>query len=170
MQRAERHTANVGSEVVALANIGRMVDLVDETARNVGGSTSDEPIRYFAASESSAEIEETADQASAEVRRLRERLRGGLALVSAVATSEALRIAQETQSSNESFQRTVGIVGAVILGPSFVAGLFGANTAIPGEGAWWGFGLMAGLMVLSVVVLLAVLRRLVSTSQTPRAD
>lgn len=91
---------------------------------------------------------------------LRERIRTGLALVSAVLTSQALEVAEDTQSGNEDFQRIAGILGAVILGPTLVAGLFGANTALPGGGSWWGFGIMLALMVVSAVALLLVLRRL----------
>lgn len=103
-------------------------------------------------------IRAAAEDAMSAVRSLRERVRTGLALVSAVSTSQALEVAQETQKSNERFQRIVGVLGAAILGPTLVAELFGANTAIPGKDAWWGFAIMIALMILSAVALLAVLR------------
>jgi Mg2+ and Co2+ transporter CorA len=31
--------------------------------------------------------------------------------------------------------------------PTLIAGVFGSNTQIPGQGEWWGFGLLVLLMV-----------------------
>ena len=160
LDRARSRQRGSRFELPALADIGATVDFVDHQARTVGRPTSNEPTHYFTPSPASAEIEAAAEDTMTTLHGLRERIRTGLALVSAVSTSQALEVAEETQSGNEDFQRIAGILGAVILGPTLVAGLFGANTALPGGGSWWGFGIMLALMVVSAVALLLVLRRL----------
>ncbi len=47
----------------------------------------------------------------------------------------------------------------LVLVPTLVAGVFGANTAVPGGQAWWGFEVMLLLMVVSAVVVYAAIRR-----------
>jgi hypothetical protein len=143
-----------------LVSLGGMIDLVDPVLRNIGSPTADDPVRYFAPSPESATIERSAEDAISEVRNLRERVRTGLALVSAISTSRALEVALSSQSSSERFQRIVSVLGAAVLGPTLVVGLFGANTALPGKNTWWGFALMMILMVASAAALLAILRRL----------
>jgi hypothetical protein len=160
LERARSRQRGSRFELPALADIGATVDFVDHHARAVGRPTSNKPAHYFTTSPASAEIEAAAEDTVTTLHSLRERIRTGLALVSAVLTSQALEVAEETQSGNEDFQRIAGILGAVILGPTLVAGLFGANTALPGGGNWWGFGIMLALMVVSAVALLVVLRRL----------
>jgi Mg2+ and Co2+ transporter CorA len=49
-------------------------------------------------------------------------------------------------------------VTSVLLVPTFIAGTFGANTEIPGQGKWWGFVLMVILMVLGAVGTYALIR------------
>jgi Mg2+ and Co2+ transporter CorA len=46
----------------------------------------------------------------------------------------------------------------VLLVPTFIAGFFGANTQVPGQGKWWGFGLMVVLMVLGAAGAWALIR------------
>jgi Mg2+ and Co2+ transporter CorA len=59
----------------------------------------------------------------------------------------------------ERFQELAGVVAAVLLVPTLVVGVFGANTRLPGEGSWSGFGYMACAMVLSAVVTHALIDR-----------
>jgi CorA-like Mg2+ transporter protein len=166
LERTRKRRRGNSVELPALADLGAMVDFVGQVVRTVGPPSSHEPEHYFTPSPSSAEIRAAAEDAMAAVQSLRERVRTGLALVSAVSTSQALEVAQETQSSNQRFQRIISVLGAAILGPTLVAGLFGANTAIPGKEAWWGFAIMIALMILSAVALLAVLRWLGSSGET----
>jgi len=142
-----------------LADLGSMIDFVDQTAHTVGPPSEDAPESYFTASSSSSGIGVAAEDTMSAARNLRERVRTGLALVSSVSTSQALEVAQESQASDERFQRTISILGAVIVGPALVAGVFGANTALPGKNGWWGFAIMIASMALSALVLLAILNR-----------
>ena len=49
------------------------------------------------------------------------------------------------------------IVSAVFLVPALIAGVYGANTAIPGGGSWWGFIAMCVLMFLGIALALLYL-------------
>lgn len=46
----------------------------------------------------------------------------------------------------EDFQRNLSYLAAIFLAPSLVAGIFGANTELPGLNTWFGFALMLMLM------------------------
>ena len=64
------------------------------------------------------------------------------------------------QKSAERVQGYLGRVTGLVLVPTFVAGLFGANTALPGGGSWMGFEIMLVLMLISSVAVFFVLRRI----------
>ena len=64
------------------------------------------------------------------------------------------------QESTEKVQNYLGQVTGLVLVPTLIAGLFGANTALPGGGSWMGFELMMLLMILSGVAVYFVIRRL----------
>lgn len=66
------------------------------------------------------------------------------------------------QESSERLQGYLGKVTGLILVPTFVAGLFGANTALPGQGSWGGFELMVVLMVVSAAASYWFIRRLIT--------
>jgi hypothetical protein len=159
LERTRSAARGTRRQVSTLADLGGMVGLLGQAARAISEPSGSDPDYYFAPTAESSSIEERAGTVLRAVQGLRERVRTALALVSAVSTSEALEVARETQASGEQFQRAVGIFGAVILGPTLVVGLFGANVSVPGEGKWWGFALMMGLMVISAIALLALLRR-----------
>lgn len=66
------------------------------------------------------------------------------------------------QEASERLQGYLGKVTGLILVPTFVAGLFGANTALPGQGSWGGFELMVVLMIVSAAFSYWVIRKLIS--------
>lgn len=68
------------------------------------------------------------------------------------------------QESAERLQAYLGKITGLVLVPTFVAGLFGANTALPGQGSWGGFELMLLLMMISGIASYLVIRRLVERS------
>jgi Mg2+ and Co2+ transporter CorA len=74
-------------------------------------------------------------------------LRAALDLLGVHATAQQLRLAQHQAKQAERLQGALALVTSVLLVPTFIAGLFGANTQIPGQGEWWGFLLMIVLMV-----------------------
>jgi CorA-like Mg2+ transporter protein len=66
------------------------------------------------------------------------------------------------QESSERLQGYLSKITGLILVPTFVAGLFGANTALPGQGNWVGFELMLVLMALSAATSYWVIRKLIA--------
>lgn len=65
------------------------------------------------------------------------------------------------QEASERLQGYLGKVTGLVLVPTFVAGLFGANTALPGGGSWMGFEIMLLLMAISAAASYLVIRRLI---------
>ena len=65
------------------------------------------------------------------------------------------------QESSERLQAYLGKVTGLVLVPTFVAGLFGANTALPGGGSWAGFEIMVLLMLVSAAASYVVIRKLI---------
>jgi hypothetical protein len=75
-------------------------------------------------------------------------LRSSLDLLGVHSAAQQLRLAQDQARSSERLQTALALVTSVLLVPTFIAGFFGANTAVPGQGKWWGFVLMVVLMVI----------------------
>ena len=74
-------------------------------------------------------------------------LRAALDLLGVHSAAQQLRLAQFQAQQSEKLQGTVALVTSVLLVPTLIAGVFGSNTMIPGQGEWWGFGLLLGAMV-----------------------
>jgi Mg2+ and Co2+ transporter CorA len=72
-----------------------------------------------------------------------------------------LQSAAVQQELTERLQKYLGKVTGLVLVPTLVAGLFGANTRLPGGGSWLGFEIMLGLMVLSGVVVYWLIHKLI---------
>jgi hypothetical protein len=75
-------------------------------------------------------------------------LRSSLDLLGVHATAQQLKLAQHSAAAQERLQGALALVTSVLLVPTFIAGFFGANTEVPGQGRWWGFVLMVILMVI----------------------
>ena len=56
-------------------------------------------------------------------------------------------------------QRRIEIIAAIFLIPTFIFGLYGANTWLPGQGQEWGFALMVAVMALATVAGVLLLKR-----------
>jgi CorA-like Mg2+ transporter protein len=69
-----------------------------------------------------------------------------------------LQVAEEQHARTERLQRLIEYVTAAVLIPALVVGFFGANTALPGAGTWWGFWVMVLVMVVLASVAWLVLR------------
>jgi Mg2+ and Co2+ transporter CorA len=65
-----------------------------------------------------------------------------------LATQAFTRHARKT----EQFQDTIAVLAAVFLVPTLIAGVYGANTKLPGRDSWTGFAYMAALMIVSAVL------------------
>lgn len=63
--------------------------------------------------------------------------------------SKNTAIMQDQRIANEQFQDRLAKVTALLLVPTLIAGIFGANTELPGGGSWSGFVAMVVLMVVT---------------------
>lgn len=72
--------------------------------------------------------------------------------------AETTRLIKERGAADERFQNQLGKVTALLLVPTLIAGMFGANTALPGGGSWMGFELMLVLMVVSSLLVFLYIR------------
>ena len=86
----------------------------------------------------------------AEVERFGETLQSAFGLLSAQDT-------EHQRAQTDRLHDRLDIVSAVFLVPALIAGIYGANTAIPGGGSWWGFAVMFVLMVLGIALALLYL-------------
>jgi Mg2+ and Co2+ transporter CorA len=68
------------------------------------------------------------------------------------------RAAEDQQRASIELQDKLAKVTALLLVPTLIAGIFGANTMLPGEQRWWGFGLMVVLMLASSVIVYIAIR------------
>jgi Mg2+ and Co2+ transporter CorA len=91
------------------------------------------------------------ERSLADVAAIHATLRSALDLLGVHSAAQQLRLAQYQARQSERLQQTVALVTSVLLVPTFIAGLFGSNTMIPGQQKWWGFALMIGLMVLGAL-------------------
>jgi hypothetical protein len=74
-------------------------------------------------------------------------IRSSLDLLGVYSAAQHLRLARQQAEQGERLQQALAIVTSVLLVPTFITSLFGSNTQIPGQGSWWGFGLMIALIV-----------------------
>lgn len=152
--------SSLDAGVERLAHLGGMVALLRDAHHEMSEPYNHAVPYWFAETEDSAHIEESLGLAETSLDRLEIRLRDSLALASTVISSGALQIQQRNQLRGERLQRTVTMVGALVLGPTLVAGIFGANVPLPLGDTWWGFGLMVVLALLSAALVYLVLDRL----------
>jgi hypothetical protein len=85
-----------------------------------------------------------------------------------------LQVAEEQHARTERLQRLIEYVTAAVLIPALVVGFFGANTALPGQGSWWGFWVMVLVMVVlaggAALVLRAFRRRETAEAEAAADD
>lgn len=80
---------------------------------------------------------------------LLEGIRASMELVSMDTIAQQAVTAERRAKEAEGFQGRLEKVTALLLVPTLIAGIFGANTALPGGGTWAGFDTMLVLMVLT---------------------
>ena len=91
-----------------------------------------------------ARVDDLIDRALRDLRAL------GEALLAAIALTSTLTAAAQSRQS-ERFQRFLAAVAAVLLVPTLVATVYGANTWLPGESQSWGFITMLLLMAVTAL-------------------
>src|SRR4051794_27917317 len=87
------------------------------------------------------------DRALDALDRLGDMLRSAFGLLQANATAYQLEVAQKQQKETEGLQRKLELVTVLFLVPTLIAGTWGENTWVPGQGRPWGFVLTVVTMV-----------------------
>jgi hypothetical protein len=150
--KTERHTLiDVRSLLAELEERLRAIERPEATAEDswfTGLSSEKWPQR----------LEKLVDRALSDVASIHATLRASLELLGVHATAQQLRLAQDQAKSAERLQNALALVTSILLVPTFIAGTFGANTEIPGQGKWWGFVLMVILMVLGATATWLLIR------------
>src|SRR4051812_3404453 len=150
--KTERHTLiDVRSLLAELEERLRAIERPEADAEDswfVGLSSDKWPTR----------VEKLVNRALSDVDSIHSTLRSSLDLLAVHATAQQLRLAQNQAKQQEKLQGALALVTSVLLVPTFIAGTFGANTEVPGQGKWWGFGVMVILMVAGAVGTYALIR------------
>jgi Mg2+ and Co2+ transporter CorA len=79
----------------------------------------------------------------------RDNYRTALSLAAAINTSQQLELQARNHEQGRAFERTVALLGSIVLVPGLVATFYGANVRLPGRGTWWGTDLLVALMVVA---------------------
>jgi hypothetical protein len=107
-------------------------------------------------------VQRLLDRALADLESIHGTLRSSLDLLGVHSAAQQLKLAQHQAAASKRLQGALALVTSVLLVPTFIAGFFGSNTKVPGQGEWWGFLLMVVLMVVGAIGTYALIR--------PRSD
>jgi Mg2+ and Co2+ transporter CorA len=110
--------------------------------------------------EEAERVDDLIDRALSDLRALSEALIASISLASTIQTAAESR-------RNEIFQPWVAAGAAVLLVPTLIASVYGANTPLPLADEWWGFGVMVSLVFASAVATWFIISRL-SSDTGPR--
>ena len=144
----------------------QLLSLVNEARRNLAAFNNSRSLtgdgRWFPGADPALDkgADEMLDKALDRLRTLFEGIRADLDLVCMETLAHQAEIAEKRAASERKFQDGVGRITALLLVPTLIAGIFGANTWLPGGGKTSGFGEMLALMVLaSALVYWAIVRQ-----------
>lgn len=87
------------------------------------------------------------DRALHALDRLGDMLRSAFGLLQANVTAHQLEVAQKQQKETEGLQRKLELLTVLFLVPTLIAGTWGENTWVPGQGRAWGFALTLVTMI-----------------------
>lgn len=93
-----------------------------------------------------------------DARRMADEAREASARMSGLLMSQQFVLTQKQASDTARFQRMIALVGAAILVPALIAGIFGANVRVPGEGSSAGFWAMLLFMLAGALGSYAIFR------------
>lgn len=91
----------------------------------------------------------------------------------ATSVAQSAELLKDQREADEAFQKQLGKVTALLLVPTLVAGIYGANTQLPGGGRWSGFDIMLLLMLVSSLAVYVYIIRGIRKSrprESPRAE
>jgi len=113
--------------------------------------------------EVAARTDERIDTSLDELDRLREMIRASLDLMHSQTAARQLELSRKQQESAERVQTKIELITSIFLVPTLIAGIFGANTALPGGNSphqWLGFEFMFGAMLIGAIAVFMTLRHL----------
>jgi Mg2+ and Co2+ transporter CorA len=88
-----------------------------------------------------------------------EALRSSLQVLTTAGTAEQLRLAQEQNQRGKELDDRITYITSLLLVPTLIVGIYGANTMLPGRDHWAGFFAMLALIVVSALFTIWVVRR-----------
>jgi hypothetical protein len=150
--RTERHT---------LIDVRSLLAELEERLRAIERPEADAEDSWFTGLSSAKwaeRVQRLMDRSLRDLESIHGTLRASLDLLGVHATAQQLRLAQQSAAGQERLQTALALVTSVLLVPTFIAGFFGANTEVPGQGKWWGFGLMVVLMVIGATATWLLIR------------
>src|SRR4051812_20694317 len=150
--KTERHT---------LIDVRSLLAELEERLRAIERPEADAADSWFTglSSEKWAErVQRLMERSLSDLDSIHQTLRSALDLLAVHATAQQLRLAQHSAAAQERLQGALALVTSVLLVPTFIAGLFGANTEVPGQGKWWGFVVMLVLMILGAIATWLLIR------------
>lgn len=104
-------------------------------------------------------VDEMIDRSLDNLRDFRDSLRQAVNLTQSYATLRHFKLAEEQKKQAEKLQHGFQLVASILLVPTLIAGVYGANTLLPGGDHWSGFIAMVVLMVVGGSAAYWVLRR-----------
>jgi hypothetical protein len=145
----------------ALAELRGLIGEFAKRLRSMKLKREDEHKSWFAGLSSNRrakEIDEMLSRALEDLSELNALIRSSFDLAQLHATQQQRQAAEQQRQAAEGVQRKLELITALLLVPTLIAGIFGANTSLPGEARWTGFGLMLVLMAVCAVAVLMWLR------------
>jgi CorA-like Mg2+ transporter protein len=98
------------------------------------------------------------DAFRSDIRRVAVRARESMATLASVQVGRQIALSQRQAHETEKLQRTITLLGAGVLVPSVVAGVFGTNVAFPGANSKAGFWAMLLFMAAGAAASFGVIR------------
>jgi Mg2+ and Co2+ transporter CorA len=147
------------------ATISHLLVLLNETRRRLGEfelvlRTGERRLAEQDAGDPAVvNVQSTLEDCRDRVQAMLGRLRADIDLLTMNGISRQTADAEASRRAEDELRKQLEKVTALLLVPSLVIGFFGANTAIPGAGTWWGLILMLGLACMSSAAVYTFLYR-----------
>jgi Mg2+ and Co2+ transporter CorA len=109
--------------------------------------------------EAAERLDDVLDRALRNLKLLFETVRSDMELMTMQALADQAQTAREQRDASEHLRGQLEKAAALLLVPALIAGIYGANTKLPGYGEWFGFIVMLILMILSAAAALWYIRK-----------
>src|SRR4051812_10631241 len=171
----------------SLFELARLIAEFGRAAYFFGAWTPDDPSEWFTGASATREIERVQrrhEQVVDRIRALRQDLRASVDMMASTVASrqlviahrqeertrQQLLLAEQQRERNERFMRDATIVASVVLLPTLIATIYGANIALPFQHRFAGSVLLLAAMAIGAGLAWLVLRRRVAGHGEPDAQ